>query len=88
MRHQIQKLLDDEVNPMVAQHGGAIELVDYANRTAFIRMSGGCQGCASSAATLKNGVEEAIFRAFPRVRAVVDVTDHDSGANPYYAPTP
>ncbi len=84
MRQRIQKLLDDEVNPMVASHGGRIELIDYANRTAFISMSGGCQGCSSSKATLVNGVETAIFKAFPRVQRVVDVTDHASGASPYY----
>ena len=85
MRHKIQKLLNDKVNPMVAQHGGQIELVDYVNRTAYIRMSGGCQGCSSSAMTLKQGVEKAIFEAYPRVKQVVDVTDHSSGANPYYS---
>jgi len=85
MRHKLQTLLDDKVNPMVSQHGGAIELVDYVNRTAYIRMSGGCQGCSSSAMTLKQGVESAIFEAYPRVRQVVDVTDHNSGANPYYS---
>ena len=85
MRHKIQKLLNDTVNPMVAQHGGQIELVDYVNRTAYIRMSGGCQGCSSSAMTLKQGVEKAIFEAYPRVKQVVDVTDHSSGANPYYS---
>ena len=84
MRHQIQKLLD-EVNPQVASHGGRIDLVDYANRTVYLRMSGGCQGCSASAATLRNGVEEAIRRAFPRVENVVDVTDHGSGENPYYS---
>jgi len=85
MRHKIQKLLDEKVNPMVAQHGGQIDLVDYLNRTAYIRMSGGCQGCSSSKATLKQGVEKAIFEAFPRVRQVVDMTDHRAGDNPYYA---
>ncbi|MEZ4463886.1 MAG: NifU family protein [bacterium] len=85
MRHQIQKLLDDEVNPQVASHGGRIDLVDYANKTVYLRMSGGCQGCSASAATLRNGVEEAIRRAFPRVEGVVDVTDHGSGENPYYS---
>lgn len=84
MRHKIQKLLDDEVNPMVATHGGSIELVDYVNRVAYIRMLGGCHGCASSTATLKNGVERAIFQAFPRILSVVDVTDHATGTNPYY----
>ena len=84
MRHKLQKLLDDKVNPMVSQHGGQIDLVDYVNRTAFIRMSGGCQGCSSSKLTLQQGVEKAIFEAFPRVKQVVDVTEHDQGTNPYY----
>jgi Fe/S biogenesis protein NfuA len=69
---------------MVAQHGGQIDLVDYVNRTAFIRMSGGCQGCSSSKLTLSQGVQQAIFEAYPRVKQVVDVTDHESGDNPYY----
>ena len=58
MRHQIQKLLDEKVQPQVAAHGGRIDLVDYANRTVYLRMSGGCQGCSASAATLRNGVED------------------------------
>ena len=85
MRHKLQELLDEKVNPQVASHGGKIELVDYVNRTAFIRMTGGCQGCSSSTATLKQGVESAILQAFPRVKQVVDVTDHAAGSNPYYA---
>ena len=85
MRHKIQKLLDAEINPMVGQHGGSIELVDYANKVVYIRMSGGCQGCASSSATLRNGVEQVIFKNFPRVKQVVDVTDHTSGTNPFYS---
>ncbi len=84
MRHKLQTLLNDKVNPMVAQHGGAIELVDYVNRTAYIRMTGGCQGCSSSQQTLRQGVERTILEAYPRVRQVVDVTDHDAGSNPYY----
>ena len=85
MRQKLQDLLDEKVNPQVASHGGKIELVDYVNRTAYIRMTGGCQGCSSSKATLKQGVETAIFQAFPRVKGVVDLTDHAAGENPYYA---
>ena len=85
MRHKLQALLDEKINPMVSSHGGAIELVDYVNRTAYIKMTGGCQGCSSSALTLKQGVERAILEAYPRVRQVVDVTDHDAGDNPYYS---
>ena len=85
MRHKLQALLDEKVNPMVSNHGGAIELVDYVNRTAYIKMTGGCQGCSSSALTLKQGVEKAILEAYPRVRQVVDLTDHNAGENPYYS---
>lgn len=84
MRQKIQRVIDEKINPMVAQHGGRIELVDYANKTAFIRMTGGCQGCSSSKLTLQQGVERELFAAIPRIRQVVDVTDHESGANPYY----
>ena len=85
MRQKLQALLDEKVNPQVASHGGKIDVVDYVNRTAYIRMSGGCQGCSSSKMTLKQGVESAIFETFPRVKNIVDVTDHASGDNPYYA---
>jgi Fe/S biogenesis protein NfuA len=84
MRQKIQKLLDEKVNPSVAAHGGKINVVDYANRTVYITMTGGCQGCASSKATLQGGVEQAIFNAFPKVREILDVTDHEAGINPYY----
>tara|TARA_B100000674_G_C37380226_1_gene707088 strand:+ start:192 stop:449 length:258 start_codon:yes stop_codon:yes gene_type:complete len=85
VRHKIQKVIDEKINPMVADHGGRIDLVDYANKTAFIRMSGGCQGCSSSKLTLKQGVERELFAALPRIQRVVDVTDHQSGENPYFS---
>ncbi len=84
MRQKIQRVIDEKINPMVAQHGGRIDLVDYANKTAFIKMSGGCQGCSSSKLTLQQGVERELFAAIPRIQRIVDVTDHEAGANPYY----
>jgi Fe/S biogenesis protein NfuA len=84
MRHKIQRMLDQEINPSVASHGGKIEVVDYMNDTVFVKMTGGCQGCSSSKATLQGGVEAAIFRNFPKIKEVMDVTDHDAGENPYY----
>ena len=84
MRQKIQRVIDEKINPMVAQHGGRIDLVDYANKTAFIKMSGGCQGCSSSKLTLQQGVERELFAAIPRIQRIVDVTDHEAGDNPYY----
>lgn len=86
MRRKIKKVLDEKVNPYVASHGGQIDVLDFANGDVFLRMSGGCQGCSSSSATLRQGVEEALREAFgSRIRQVIDVTDHAAGHNPYYS---
>ena len=82
----IRALLDDNVNPAVAAHGGHISLVDVQDDTAYIRLEGGCQGCGMADVTLKQGVEVEIRRLVPSIRSVLDVTDHAGGANPYYQP--
>ena len=78
--------LDAEVNPSIAGHGGRADLVamDEAEGVAYLALSGGCQGCAMSRQTLSNGIEVALRDAIPELTAVVDVTDHAQGANPFY----
>ena len=88
MRRQIQKLINDQINPAVASHNGEVHLVDVVNNTVYIRLAGGCQGCSGSNATLKNGIERLIREEFPAVVGVIDVTDHAAGHNPYYASEP
>src|SRR6266545_3897616 len=46
---------------------------------------GGCQGCAVSAMTLREGIARSIQETIPEVKEVVDVTDHALGENPFYA---
>lgn len=82
----IQRLLEEHVNPAVAAHGGHISLVDIQGDTAYIRLEGGCQGCGMADVTLKQGVEAEIKRVAPAIAAVLDVTDHAGGRNPYYQP--
>lgn len=82
----IQRLLDDRINPAVAAHGGHIALVDVTEDTTYIRLEGGCQGCGMADVTLKQGIEQEIRRAVPAIKAVLDVTDHAGGTNPYYQP--
>ena len=85
MRRQIQKVIDDEVNPFVANHGGHIELVDFLDKNVYVEMSGGCQGCAASSATLKQGIEQILRENFGNdIDEIIDVTDHSEGNNPYY----
>ena len=82
----VQKLFDERINPSVATHGGHIALVDVHGDTVYIRLEGGCQGCGMADVTLKQGVEVEIKKEVPSIAHVLDVTDHDGGANPYYQP--
>jgi len=80
-------VLDQHVNPSIASHGGRADLValDELKKIAYIKMSGGCQGCAMSRLTLTQGIEATLRDAIPELSDVVDVTDHASGVNPFYA---
>jgi Fe/S biogenesis protein NfuA len=88
---RIQQLLDQQINPALAAHGGFASLVEVVEATdgaagarAVVTMGGGCQGCAVSAVTLREGIQKAILEHIPEVAEVVDVTDHDAGDNPFY----
>ena len=82
---RVREVLDTEINPAVAAHGGAINLVDVQGTEIYIEMAGGCQGCAMSRMTLRQGVERMVAQSVPEVTAVHDVTDHGSGENPYFS---
>ncbi len=84
LARDVQQLLDDEINPSVASHGGYIDLLDVNDGVAFIHMGGGCQGCGMAEVTLGQGVRVAILERFPQITEVRDTTDHAQGANPYY----
>jgi Fe/S biogenesis protein NfuA len=84
---EIQQLLDSQINPGVASHGGFVELLDVKDDRVYVRMGGGCQGCGMASVTLKQGVEVMIRQNFPQIQAVVDTTDHAGGENPYYQPS-
>lgn len=83
----VQKVLDDEINPAVGQHGGWVALLDVKDGTAYIQLGGGCQGCGMVDVTLKQGIEVRIREMVPAVREIVDSTDHAGGTNPYYKPS-
>jgi Fe-S cluster biogenesis protein NfuA len=85
VREIVQDILDREINRSIASHGGAISIVDLREGQLYVRMSGGCQGCASSEATLKQGFEVMVKRAAPEITEIIDVTDHQSGQKPYYS---
>ncbi|NNN21299.1 MAG: hypothetical protein HKL80_04770 [Acidimicrobiales bacterium] len=82
---KIVEILDKEINPAIASHGGYAELVSVDGSTAYVRMMGGCQGCGMAAVTLSQGIEVAIKDGVPEIEDVVDVTNHSAGTNPFYA---
>ena len=81
------EVLDAEINPSVASHGGHIEILDVKETTVYVKMGGGCQGCGQASNTLKQGVERALRDKLPELDEVLDTTDHAGGTNPYYAPS-
>jgi Fe/S biogenesis protein NfuA len=84
LAERVQQLLAEAINPSLAAHGGYAALVGVEDTKVFLTMGGGCQGCAMSAATLREGIQVAIRQAIPEVTEVIDVTDHAAGGNPYY----
>lgn len=86
LKWAIGDLLEREINPAVAAHGGFVELIDVKKNNVYLRLGGGCQGCGAADVTLKQGIEKAIRDLVPRVGEILDTTDHAAGRNPYYSP--
>jgi len=84
IRETIERLIEEEINPAIAAHGGRVELADVEGTKIYLRLGGGCQGCSSATVTLRQGIEKAIRAALPDITEIHDITDHASGANPYY----
>jgi Fe-S cluster biogenesis protein NfuA len=87
LKWAIGDLLEREINPAVAAHGGFVELIDVKKNNVYLRLGGGCQGCGAADVTLKQGIEKAIRDLVPRVGEILDTTDHAAGRNPYYSPS-
>jgi len=83
---QLIQVLEQQINPAIAAHGGSAELVAVDESTAYLRLGGGCVGCGMVSVTLRQGIEVALREAVPVITRVIDVTDHASGTNPYYEP--
>jgi Fe-S cluster biogenesis protein NfuA len=81
---RVALVFDEQVNPMVARHGGRVELIDVQDGVVMLRMGGGCQGCGMADVTLRQGIEGMLGQLVPEVRGIVDITDHTSGSNPYF----
>jgi len=83
IRERAEKVLAEKVNPAVAGHGGKISITDVKDANVYVRLEGGCQGCAMAQMTLRQGVEAALRDSIPEIDEVLDSTDHASGQNPH-----
>ena len=81
---RVRTVLETEINPAIASHGGTIALVGVEGTEIYLEMGGGCQGCAMSRMTLRQGVERMVRQAVPEVTVIHDITDHASGENPFF----
>jgi len=84
LAQRVAQVIEARINPAVASHGGRVSLVDVRDKTVFVELQGGCQGCGMARVTLKQGIERLIKEMIPEVADVIDITDHTLGRNPYY----
>ncbi len=87
LKEKVRYLIDHKINPGVGLHGGVVELIDVKDDNVYIRLGGGCQGCAAADFTLRQGIEAIIHKELPEIHQILDVTNHAAGMNPYYRPS-
>jgi len=82
---RIRYLLESEINPQLASHGGQVSLAEFTEEgIVVLQFGGGCQGCGMVDTTLSEGIEKTLMEKIPEVTGVKDITEHEQGDNPYY----
>ena len=71
MRAEIEKVLNEQVRPMLSTHGGGVELVEVTDDGIVkVKLTGGCCGCPSAQMTITSVVENALKAKVPQVKKV------------------
>ena len=83
---EIENLIEIQIQPSVAMHGGVVTLHSFKEGVATMFMSGACSGCGSSTQTLKMGIENLLSYHIPEVKSVEGVDDEQSEVAPYWGP--
>ena len=82
---KVQEVLEKQINPAIASHGGAAQLIGVEGTDIYLKLGGGCQGCGMAQVTLTQGIEASLRQAVPEIGNIIDATDHAAGDNPYFA---
>lgn len=70
LENQVRKILEEQVNPKLAEHFGGAEFVRIDEDTVYIKMLGACGGCPSVQTTIEDVVEEIIIGELPQIKRV------------------
>tara|TARA_B110000263_G_scaffold80348_1_gene70295 strand:- start:970 stop:1602 length:633 start_codon:yes stop_codon:yes gene_type:complete len=84
LAEKVQTILESQINPAIASHGGVAQLVGIEGKDVYLKLGGGCQGCGMAQVTLTQGIETSLRDAIPEIGNIIDATDHASGDNPYF----
>ncbi|MFC4698643.1 Fe-S biogenesis protein NfuA [Glaciecola siphonariae] len=83
---RINYIIESEINPQLASHGGNVMLVEVTeDGNAILQFGGGCNGCSMVDVTLKDGIEKQLLEHFAgEIKGVKDATEHEAGEHSYY----
>ena len=75
LQDPVSSIIKTKIAPMLAQDGGAIELLAIKNGRVFVQLQGACVGCAASGSTLKFIVEKELKAAIHPELEIVNVPE-------------
>ena len=78
LAEKVQTVLESQINPAIASHGGVAQLVGVEGQDVYLKLGGGCQGCGMAQVTLTQGIETSLRDAIPEIGNIIDATDHAS----------
>ncbi|HSG53471.1 MAG TPA: Fe-S biogenesis protein NfuA [Rheinheimera sp.] len=86
LMERVQYVIDSEINPQLANHGGRVSVMELTNDgVAVLQFGGGCNGCSQVDLTLKEGIEKELLNRFSgELTGVRDITEHQRGEHSYY----
>jgi len=85
LMEQVEYVLQSQINPQLAGHGGKVSLMEITDdNIAILQFGGGCNGCSMIDVTLKDGIEKELLQKFPVLKGVRDLTEHQRGEHSYY----
>ena len=70
LKQEIDTILAERVNPILAAHFGAAELSCFSDGIAWVKLTGACGTCPSAQYTIEDVVREELMNACPEIKDV------------------